>query len=485
MHLQVKTEISLFSDGELQRVLEKALEVLRKTPFIVQGTDEVFDHLTTFGCCVDGDKVSFPETVIDKVLGRCAREKSKAQEAPAVSAAPPPEVSVFTHGQALHICDPETNLLREATTADLAQWSHFVEALGITQRSHPTFIPTDCPIGSADVRAFTTILLNSSRPYLVSVYSAPMLPFFIAACEVALGSLDAVKAAPVFAAKGWVTSPFMLDRENIDIAMDARRLLGQPVQFGHMPVAGSSTPVTVAGALIQNTAESLAISALRLAIDDLPQNITGSSAMTDMRHGFPRQIGPDLFLHFVAGREMHDYLYTGNRRSHGWGWCGAGAGTVCAQSILEKSMSFGLATAMGARSFGVGSLAFSDVGSPVQLIIDLELAEYARKMFREVNIDDEHMGLDEILETAPRGGRYLASMNTAQFFRESCWLPSLCDFRPFSAWNNHPNDIISGASKKALETLAEAENPCSLSDEQRRQIQQISDDADALVQANS
>jgi len=243
----------------------------------------------------------------------------------------------------------------------------------------------------------------------------------------------------------------MLDRENIDMAMDARRLLGKPVEFGHMPVAGSSTPVTVVGALVQNTAESLAISALRLAIDDLPQNITGSSAMTDMRHGFPRQIGPDLFLHFVAGREMHDYLYTGKRRSHGWGWCGAGAATVSAQSILEKSMSFGLATAMGARSFGVGSLAFSDVGSPVQLIIDLELAEYARKMFREVNVDDEHMGLDEILQTAPTGGRYLATMNTAQFFRESCWLPSLCDFRPFAAWNNHPNDIIANARKKALE----------------------------------
>lgn len=477
MRLRIQSSASLFSDAELQRCFEQALVVWRQTPFRVQGSDEVFDLLRTFGCQVDGELVRFPPAVIDTVLARCERERRAWQDRPCRAAAEPADISVFTHGQALHICDLETNRLREATCADLAAWCRFVEALGITQRSHPTFIPTDGPVASADFRAFATILLNSSQPYRVSVYSAAMLPYFIEACVTAKGSLAAVKADPVFAAKAWVTSPFMLDRENLDIAMGARRLLGRPVEFGQMPVAAASTPVTVAGALVQNTAESLAISALRLAIDDVPHPITGSSAMMDMRHGFPRQIGPDLFLHYLAGREMDDFLYRGRRGSHGWGWCGAGAATVGAQSVLEKALGYGMAIAMGVRSFGVGCLAFSDVGSPVQLLIDLELVDYARKLCREVCADDEHIGLDTILDVAPRGGRYLESLHTAAFFREECWLPALCDFRAFMAWANQPNDIIANATARAAEVWRRAPNPCRLGAVQQAHIRQLQQDA--------
>ncbi len=484
MRLRLQSTGRIFEPETLQRLLEQALTVLRRTPFRIQGTDEVYDLLRAFGCTVDGERVGFPEPVIDKILARCERERRSWQSRPrraAEDAAAP--IGVFTHGQALHICDPDTNRLREATVEDLARWCRFVEALGIRERAHPTFIPTDGPIGSADFRAFATILLNSSRPYRVSVYSASMLPFFIEACATAKGSLEAVKADPVFATKAWVTSPFTLDRENLAIAMGSRRLLGRPVEFGQMPVAGASAPVTVAGALVQNTAESLAISALRLAIDDIPHPITGCSAVMDMRHGFPRQIGPDLFLHYLAGCEMDDYLYRGEPTGRGWGWCGAGAATVCAQSVLEKALGFGMAIASGARSFGVGCLAFSDVGSPVQLLIDLELVGYARTLFREVSADDDHVGLETILEVAPSGGRYLETAHTASFFREECWLPALCDFRAFMAWANQPNDIIAKAAARAGDLWRSAPNPCPLTPDQQARIRQLVAEADRAASA--
>ena len=485
MKLSLRSEARLFNDADLKPLLDNALQVLRKTTFRVQGTDEFFDHLTTYGCRVDGEDVRFPDAVIDKVLARCAEEKrlamAAAEESPAERPPAPGEISTYTHGQALHICDLETNELRSATTDDLARWSHAVEALGITSRSHPTFIPTDVPIETADLHALATIALNSQQLHRVSVYGAKTLPFFIDLCEIVLGSLDAVKKRAPFAAKAWVTSPFMLDRENIEIGMDARRLLGWPLTFGNMPVAGASAPVSVAGALVQNTAEALALSAMRLAVDDLPQRVVGCSAVTDMRQGFPRQIGPDLILHQVAGREMDDYLYHGHGAVSPWAGCGAGAATVSAQSVCEKALGFALAAAAGTRSFGVGCLAFSDVGSPVQLIIDCELAEFVAGMFREVNVDDAHLGLADILETAPAGGQYLQSTHTASFFREECWLPSLMAFQPFSVWGREPSDLIAKARDQARLLYERAENQCPLSDEQRRQIRQLLKDADAAL----
>lgn len=483
MNLSVNPSTRLFDEARLRHVLVKALELLGKVVFRVQATDEFADYLRAYGCGVDGESVTFPQSVIDKVMARCEDERRRA-ETTAADGPPtgPPSVSVFTHGQALHICDLEDNRLRSATEADLARWCHVVDAMGIPSRSHPTFIPTDVPVGAADLHAFVTILLNSRRPHTVSVYSAKTLVFFIEACKVAKGSEDAVRKNPVFVTKAWVTSPFMLDRENIDLAMEARRLLGVPLTFGHMPVAGASTPITVAGALVQNTAESLAMSAMRLAVDDLPQPIAGSQALMDMTHGFPRQIGPDMFLHRLAGREMHDYLYTGRQTRHtGWGWCGAGAATVSVQSVCEKALGYGMAMAGGARSLGVGCLAFSDVGSPVQLVIDCELAEFAAGLYREVTVDEAHIGMDTMEATIPAGGKYLESMHTAEFFREEAWLPSLFDYRAFMSWAAHPVDMIAKATEVARGFYDSAENQCPLSEEQRRQLCDIMQAADRAV----
>jgi trimethylamine--corrinoid protein Co-methyltransferase len=480
MKLSIKTEVELFSAAQLEQLLQKALHVLRQSVFRVQGTDEFFDLVRAFGCEVDGESLRFPPRVIERVVARCAEEKTKAL-AESQSSPTDAEVTMFTHGQALHICDLESNELRPALEADLAQWCHAVDELGIPERMHPTFIPTDVQVGAADFHAFATIILNSRRPHPVSVYSARMLPFFVEACRIAKGSLEAVKREPVFVTKAWVASPFMLDRENVEIAMDARRLVGAPLTFGHMPVVAASTPVTIAGALVQNTAESLALSAIRLAVDNLPQPIGGSSAVIDMSSGFCRQFGPDYLLHRVAGQEMDEYLYGGRRAVSAWGWCGCGAATVSMQAVAERALGMAFGAAMGARAFGVGSLAFSDVGSPVQLLIDRELVGYVQQLLRDVSIDEERIGMEAILSTIPSGGRYLESSHTADYFRQECWLPQLFDYRAFHVWARDSADLIAKARGKARELYQRACNHCPLDDNSQRALRGLLREADAVA----
>ena len=467
MRLDLRSETRLLGERQLERLLHQALRVWREMAFTVQGTDEFYDPLTAYGCRVDGDQVRFPQGVIDKVLERIAQER---QRAPERAAAPVQEVQLFTHGQALQICDLETNALRPATTADLEGWCHAVDALDGVERSHPTFIPTDAPRGCADLYTFCTILLHSRRPHRVSVYSASMLPFFVQACAVAKGSLDAVRRDPVFAHKCWVTSPFKLTRENVDIALAARRLLGVPVTFGQMPVAGASTPITVAGALVQNTAESLALCAMRLAIDDLTHPITSTSTILDMKDASHRQSGPDLWLHVTAGADMQAFLY-GDRP--GIGLFGTAAPVVCAQSLHEKAMAAGWGIAAGSRSLGIGCLAYSDVGSPVQLVLDYEMGQAFRHLFREVAVDDARAGVETILDTAPRGAYYLQGEHTARFFREEAWLPAFLDHRVPGAWGRGGADVIEGARTRARALFAGADNQSPLSDAQKSEIRAL------------
>ena len=480
MKMRMRTEFQLLGEPELEKCFREALKVWRAVEFKIQGTDEYFDLLSSYGCQVDGEAVRFPEPVISKVLARIADEKRAWDEKNAnrVDPWPASDLTTFTHGQGLHICDTESNEIRPATESDLIQWCHLADALDIPMRSHPTFIPTDVPLGSADFHAFAQIVLNSRMPHRVSVYSARTLPLFIEACSIAKGSLEEVKKDPVFATKCWVNSPFMITRENIEVAMDARRLIGAPLTFGHMPVAAAAAPVTLAGALVQNTAESLALCAMRLAVDDLTSGITGTSATIDMRDACHRQTGPDLTLHLLAGSEMHAYLFGGRTTAS---INSVAAQTVSPQSLYEKAMYFSFNVAAGRRQLGVGCLAVSDIGSPVQLVLDCEMVRFFQKMFSDIAVDDEHIGLDTILSTIPRGAYYLDTDHTAEFFREESWFPEFVDHRPPLAWVQNPTDMVDRGRAKTRELIAGAENRCPLSDVDRNRVRELIADADRLT----
>ena len=477
MRLRMRTEVGLFTEGQLEKLMQDALRVWRDIPFRIQGTDEFFDALTAYGCAVDGEAVRFPKAVREKVLARIAEEKRRREETRAdPDGELPTELEMYTHGQALHICDLETNALRPATEGDLVRWCHLVDALGVERRAHPTFIPQDVPRHAADFHAFATIILHSRRPHRVSVYSVEMLPFFIEACTVVKGSLEEVKHDPVFATKCWVNSPFMITRENVAIALEARRRLGTPVVFGHMPVAAAACPVTVAGSLVQNTAESLGLCAMSLALNDRTHKITATSAVIDMKDLHQRQSGPDRMLHMVAGAQMQAYLF-GGRPEITLG--GVAAATVSAQSVYEKALACGFNRAVGDMSMGIGCLAFSDVGSPVQLALDYEMGQCFNHLLREVAADDDHVGLETILATAPLGARFMESEHTARFFREECWLPAFEDHRPPLAWARDPSDMIDRARERARALDAGAENQCPLPEAKRAEIRRLLDEADA------
>jgi len=472
MRFRMRMDVEFLSEAELEKVFQAALRIWRQVPFRIQGTDEFFDYLRKSGCQVDGELVRFPAPVIEKVLARVRTQKQRwlAATANAKPSWPGGDISMYTHGQALLACDMETNKLRPATEADLAQWCHVVDALDNVSRSHPTFIPTDAPSGSSDFHAFATIILNSRQPWRVSVYSARMLPYFIEACTIAKGSLDAVKKDPVFATKMWVNSPFMITRENVEVAMEARRRLGVPLQPGTMPVAGAATPVTIAGQLAQTTAESLALCAITLAVDDRLFGVSGGALVMDMRAASHRQWGPDVSLHRMAAQQMNAYLFGGRFTLVGYN---ATAQVVSPQALYEKALGTALDIAGGSRSIGIGCLACSDVASLVQLMLDHELGLFFRHLFRDVTVDDERIGESTVLDTAPRGAYYLDTDHTARFFRDEMWFSEFMDYRNPLGWMQNPGDAIARARDKAREMVRTAKNQCPLSEAQKAEIRKL------------
>jgi hypothetical protein len=68
-------DIRPIPEVQLERVLQSALKVSRQVPFRVQATDEFYDLVNAYGCRIDGEEISYPQAVLDKVLARAAVEK--------------------------------------------------------------------------------------------------------------------------------------------------------------------------------------------------------------------------------------------------------------------------------------------------------------------------------------------------------------------------------------------------------------------------
>ena len=468
--------LSVLSDDEMEQIYQAGLRVWARVPMRAQGPEAFMQAARDFGCTVDGDRISFPEPVRDRVLA-AIEERRREHWPPRPVEVNSDHIDKMVSGQALYCCDLETEQLRPATVADQERFSWVVDAIPGLGRAHPTFIPQDVPQQCRDLLTFAIVALNSVHPWRVSVYNADMIPYFLevqAVCQG--GSVEQARANPVFATKCWVNTPFMITRENIEIGMRAREILGQPMHFSTMPVAGVATPVTLAGSLTLITAECLALNALAMALDGRPCGWTAGPLSFDMRTGIHTENSPDVALLRLGSAQMGAYVFGGE-------WRAVGGPTTSskqpdAQAIMDKALDTMWAVCAGVRSFGsMATLADADIGSLTQLMVDLELMSYFERLVQGIAVDEGRLAEDVIAEVAPRGAYFLNHDHTARYFREELWLPELVDRRVPMAWAQDPRTMIDNARAKARRLAATAENQCPLSDEQRRQIRAIMDEA--------
>jgi trimethylamine--corrinoid protein Co-methyltransferase len=471
-------------ESDLQAITQAGARIIRTVGMRIDGTDEFFEHLRAFGCEIKGIHVHFPARVVDEVMARMAehRRTHPPEEGPVV---PPTEVMWSTSGQALWCCDLKTDQLRPATKGDLADLCRVIDSVEGLDRTHPTFIPQDAPLKTREFHAFVTIILNSRKPHRVSAYSAEIIPYYYEALKVVCGSEGAARVMlqSLLPCKVWINSPFMIAREDVEASMGLRKLTGQPLVFSSMPVAGVATPVTIAGALTQMVAEVIGANILGLAVDNLLCGWCAGPLSFDMKAGIHTQWGPEtVFLHAGAA-QVASYLFGGTPSFHVP--MTTAAKQPGAQSMMEKAFAMGMGFLAGARSFGgLTTLAFSDVGSAVQLMMELELVSCVRRMAAGFNVDPGRIGEAVIQEVAPRGAYYLNHDHTLAHFRDEQWFPELMDRRVPMAWNEDPQTMVDHARIKALRLIEKAPNQCPLAEDQRRDLQEILEAADRDIAAH-
>jgi trimethylamine:corrinoid methyltransferase-like protein len=123
-------------------------------------------------------------------------------------------------------------------------------------------------------------------------------------------------------------------------------------------------------------------------------------------------------------------------------------------------------------------LAFSDIGSTVQLMMDLELVDAMDHLAEGFSVDADSLAEEVIRQVAPRGAVFMDTEHTARHFRKALWIPELMDRRVASVALNDVSGMLDRARAKALRLMDEAPNACPLGREQRDGLLELLQEAD-------
>lgn len=289
--------------------------------------------------------------------------------------------------------------------------------------------------------------------------------------QVVAGSADAFRRRPQLVGYAEIRSPLCFDRNMVEIFLEYLRR-GVPQTVDTMPNGGATAPMTAAGILALGAAETLAAVVLAYAAVEQPVVAMDiNPSFCEMASGIYRYSGPDRINLLMARIQLLAEYYGCPTGVHG------GKTDSCflnEQAGAEKATTIMNAVLAGAVGVGtVGHLENSLTFSPVQLVIDNEIARYVRRAVRPIEVTDETLALGPIADVGP-GGTFLDHDHTAAHFREELFLSPLF---PVQTWPRAHAERVRYETVEQARAIAERhwkvpEQPV-LTDDQVRAIDQI------------
>ena len=257
--------------------------------------------------------------------------------------------------------------------------------------------------------------------------------------QVVAGSAEEFRRHPALVGYAEMRTPLCFDRNMVEVFMEYVKL-GVPQTVDSMPAGGSTAPVTGPAILALGAAETLAGMVLAYAVRDdavVAMDITPSYA--DMHTGLFKYSGSDRCNLLMARVQLLSEYYGCPTGVHG------GKTDSCyynEQAGAEKVSSMLLPILAGAVGIGtVGHLENAVTFSPLQLVIDNELARYVRRAIRTPWVVDDETLATELIHTGGPGGNYLSDVHTVEHFRDEVYFSPLFPVRPWAEAQQKPDEF--------------------------------------------
>ena len=243
-------------------------------------------------------------------------------------------------------------------------------------------------------------------------------------------SLEEMASSPSCITNVNINSPRKFDTEMAE-ALITLSGLGQAVVVTPFTLMGAMTPVTFAGALVQQNAEALlGICLTQIVRPGAPVVYGGFTSNVDMKSGAPAFGTPENSRANMAGGQLARLYNIPYRTSA----CSA-SNAVDTQAVWETQMAlWGAVSGYGnliyhAAGWGEGGL----IASYEKLVVDCEMLQAMASLLEPVQFGEDDLGLGA-QQDVPPGGHFFGAEHTMSRYRDAFYTPFLSDWRNNQAW---------------------------------------------------
>lgn len=472
----MKPILNLLSEKEEARIIGEGIALL-ENPGVVIHQESVLALLEAAGARVDYQErlASLSAELIETALASAPKQFSLFNLRGVETVRYGQGQTQFNPGSsALAVLDSQTKLIRPVTTADLARFVQLVEVLPSIDAQSTAMVCSEVPEPIQDLYRLYVALNFQTKPIVTGIFRAESWQVMKELLDIAAGSSQELRDKPVAVFDICPTSPLGWSRTSSQNLLDNARS-GIPVQIISMPMAGATAPVTLAGTLVQHTAECLSgVVISQAANPGAPVVWGGSAAVFDMKHSLAPLGAPGTWLLACGYAQIGRSLGLPTQ-----GYLGlSDAKLMDAQAGMESASGALLGTLAGFEMIsGAGMLAFENCQSPEKLVLDAEIISQVKHFARGIEIREEPLGLD-LIRAVGHQGDFISQEHTYRWFKEEVHYPSqLIDRQTPEDWKNHGSkDAWSRAQERAAALLASYPGP-ALDAPTRKELRRITSQA--------
>jgi len=468
--------LTVLTDEEVKAIHQATLRILSEVG-IVLTQPEAREILIGAGATVRDQRVLLPPDLVQQAVAQCPHQVAIRGRGGQTAVLGDGTLHWHNLGGARDVYTPHTGQRRPATVQDVCDSARLLDALDSATTVTPFFTPQDVPGPLMSLAMYRYTLPHTTKP----IHG----PGVLTSAEVRyIARMAAVIGPPAEVLTLGISpvSPLTFPNDVAEAVMETARL-GVPLGPLPCPIAGATSPLSLAGALAQQNAEVLASVVLaQLARPGLPIVYCGRLAMMEPRTGISVWGGVEIGLASAATVQIgHRY----NLPVNVYG-LSTNAHVVDLQNGYERALNAAIPALAGADELsGIGEMEAGITSSYAQMVCDNEIAASVRRLRQGLSVNEDALAVEVIAVVMDGPRNFLGQRHTVRYLQAGeMLLPRLADRRTWEEWDREGQIGIVGRAQVEVERLLTDHEVLPLTEEQERELEEIMGKAEReLVQS--
>lgn len=340
-------------------------------------------------------------------------------------------VYIGTGGTATNALDIDTGERKPSTLKDVQMAARLVDALENIHYFVISCFPNELEKKDVDVNRFYAAIRNTSKHVMGGVYTNEGVKNIAKYAAMIAGSREALLKKPFVSYITCVMSPLVMDKDYTDLMITAIET-GLPMATPTAPMAGSTAPGTLAGTLVQMSAEALSGVLLTQILDPgHPVLYSCVPTTTDLRTGAFCFGSVEMGMMNAACAQLARFYNLPNYTT-------AGVNEAKIPDIQSgyESMATTMLCALAGCNYIHDAAGLIESGMSIsyeQYVIDNDILGMCMRAVKGIEVNDETLAVDVIKEVGP-AGNYLSHDHTIMNMKKEFFYNKVSDRNTRARW---------------------------------------------------